>query len=514
MANLDVVTIALDPFAFTVSPTGQLTELEQTVEATIDNINNSDFVSATLSLDGTVVDSDNSGVGTTRTLSYSTTLELGEHTGEVIAVSSTETVTNTWTFSIEQPPFSSITTTPRGWLTTNGTELVAVIVEEFATVDTAQLLVDGSLLSSTLDRSMAPTTTVTAAVDGLADGLHNARLIAVGTPYGLETNDWTFGVFTDVDKPATILHHWDFSEGSGTTVTDLVGDSDGTVIGSNYSWVEDGINLDGGGNSGAWNSGTNATGGAYIDLPNGMISSITDPAVTIEVVFVRNEITAWARVWDFGNSTSGEDQSASGSGYWMLAASYNQNGRARTEVQNGSATVVDPIPTDPNPYEDGELTHIVVTYDAQDTRNAVYVNGVLVDASTSFTAYFLTSLPDVNNWIGRSQWNGDAMFNGTLYDMSIYSGIMNPGEVEDRYRDFASGGVPTVPPVIDYIIVNGDQVSLGVTTEDKGTYSVLRKTNLGESTWTEVLTGLPAGTINTNVTSSGADQEFYSVLGE
>jgi hypothetical protein len=91
---------------------------------------------------------------------------------------------------------------------------------------------------------------------------------------------------------------------------------------------------------------------------------------------------------------------------------------------------------------------------------------------------------------------------------------MTAEEVEDRYADVASGGVPTVPPVIDYIIVNGDQVSLGVTTEDKGTYSVLRKTNLGESTWTEVLTGLPAGTINTNITSSGADQEFYSVLGE
>jgi len=514
MANLDEVSINLAPFAITVSPTGDLSDPAAVVEAVIDNINNSVFVSATLSLDGAIVDSDNSGVGTTRTLSYTDPLSLGVHTGQVVAVSSTEAMTNTWTFTME--PFHSITTSPRGWLTTNGTELVAVIDEGFSTVDSAEMYLDDVLLTSTLDRTMAPTTTVTAAVSGIADGLHSARIILSGSPEGLVTNDWTFGTYTDVAKPTAVIHHWDFNDGTGTNVADLVGDADGSIIGANYSWIVDGgINLNGGGNSDGWNSGTNATGGAYIDLPNGMISAISDPAVTIEVVFERNAITSWARVWDFGNSTNGEDQSANGAGYWMLAASQSLNGNARTELQDGSATVVDPIPTDPNPYENSVLMHIVVVYDSTDARSGFFVNGVLVDAQIStFTPFLLSALPDVNNWIGRSQWGGDAMFNGKIYDMSIYTGVMNPGEVAARYREFASGGAPTVPPVLQYVQVNGDEVTLSWTAEDTGTYSLLRKTDLSAGSWTPVLEGLPSGNLTTNVTASGEVQEYYKVLGE
>jgi len=76
------------------------------------------------------------------------------------------------------------------------------------------------------------------------------------------------------------------------------------------------------------------------------------------------------------------------------------------------------------------------------------------------------------------------------------------------------GGGPETDPVITAFSVSGSDVTLTWTADNKGTYSIQRKTSLQSPSWTDVLTGLPAGGGTTNVTASGASEEFYQIYGE
>ena len=69
-------------------------------------------------------------------------------------------------------------------------------------------------------------------------------------------------------------------------------------------------------------------------------------------------------------------------------------------------------------------------------------------------------------------------------------------------------------PVITAFSVSGSDVTLTWTADNKGTYSIQRKTNLQSVIWTDVLTGLPAGGGTTNVPAGGTSEEFYQIYGE
>jgi hypothetical protein len=77
-----------------------------------------------------------------------------------------------------------------------------------------------------------------------------------------------------------------------------------------------------------------------------------------------------------------------------------------------------------------------------------------------------------------------------------------------------TGGGPQTDPVITDFSVSGGDVTLTWTADNNGTYSIQRKTDLFSPSWTDVLTGLPAGGGTTNVPVSGAGEEFYQIYGE
>jgi hypothetical protein len=73
---------------------------------------------------------------------------------------------------------------------------------------------------------------------------------------------------------------------------------------------------------------------------------------------------------------------------------------------------------------------------------------------------------------------------------------------------------PGYPPFITSITVSGSNVSLSWTADHVGVYSIQRKTSLADTSWVDVLTGLPAGNQATNVTATGSVAEFYRIEGE
>jgi hypothetical protein len=72
------------------------------------------------------------------------------------------------------------------------------------------------------------------------------------------------------------------------------------------------------------------------------------------------------------------------------------------------------------------------------------VNGALVTAGAATIP--LSAITDINNWLGRSQFSGDAYFYGRYNEFRIYSGLLSDADVAGDY-----GAGPDVVGV-DYVL--------------------------------------------------------------
>jgi hypothetical protein len=84
----------------------------------------------------------------------------------------------------------------------------------------------------------------------------------------------------------------------------------------------------------------------------------------------------------------------------------------------------------------GSQHHIVSVFDSTDTMGGAnpngtmrnYLNGSLVAATPLYAGFSLGTLPDVNNWLGRSQWP-DPLFDGSYNEFRIYDHALTAGQV-------------------------------------------------------------------------------------
>lgn len=216
-----------------------------------------------------------------------------------------------------------------------------------------------------------------------------------------------------------IVHRYDF-EDEGTTVTDRVGDAHGTVIGAaSFSQVNGKGVL-------ALEGGTN---GGYVDLPNRLISTLTD--VTIECWLSWNGGDPWQRIFDFGDSDASppEDNPSEGKTYvFMTPRSEDNYLRAGYSFNNSSADVAIDAP----PLAVSKLTQVVLVLDSQADKITVYVDGQSV-GEKPFTGR-LSDINDVNVWLGRSQFKQDPRLSGVFYEVRLYGAALNAAQVQAAFR--------------------------------------------------------------------------------
>ena len=212
------------------------------------------------------------------------------------------------------------------------------------------------------------------------------------------------------------LHRYSFSENSGTVVADSIGSSHGILRGNNATWIDGKLRLPGGSSNTA----------AYVDLPNGLISGLTD--VTFEAWISVDGVQNWSRIFDFGSSSFGEVTGPGGGGegtdYFFLGATRGANtNQQRIEIRNedpggGGISTADANLTTTL----GTEYHHLVTYDADggggQARMSYYRDGVLVAQTNTPTQ--LGEINDVNNWLGRSNWTADNNLQGTFNEFRIY----------------------------------------------------------------------------------------------
>lgn len=224
-----------------------------------------------------------------------------------------------------------------------------------------------------------------------------------------------------VTLEALLAHRYDF-EGSGTVVSDRVATAHGTIArGATLSKLQGkGVVLLGGG-----------AGGAYVDLPNGLLSSLTN--ATVEAWVTWGGGSSWQRIFDFGDSTdpTAEDNVGTGKSYLFLSASSDSGGPVVAYSLAGNAVDAEMRVQGGAPMSQS-LSHVAVVTDDARNKLTLYVDGVL--AAEQPWAGSLSAINDVNVWLGRSQFAGDPELAAVFHEFRIYKAALSAAQVAASFN--------------------------------------------------------------------------------
>lgn len=252
---------------------------------------------------------------------------------------------------------------------------------------------------------------------------------------------------------AELKHQYTFDNDVGTIVQDSISGAHGTVVDAgstpNFSFESGQLILSSNPNE----RSDNIVEGAYIDLPNGIVSSAAQTDVSGAVLFVWqasvSEVRTWSRFGDFGTSDDGEDTSTSAhnSAYIMVTPNSGRVGADGLEMTNhvpGSTfTAQDTFAGGtPRPFGVNVERYVTAVYDHNDHNGSgaefengtmsLYLNSRLVDKGGISPDLDLRTFNDNNNWLGRSQWP-DALLAGALNEFRIYDHALTADEVREMF---------------------------------------------------------------------------------
>lgn len=349
--------------------------------------------------------------------------------------------------------------------------------------------------------SSSDETVFTVTNDGLVipQGLGTATL--TGTYEGQQATASVEVVLPPNHEPATLVHRYSFSEAAGSvSVADSVGGANGTLMNASVTsdFTGDGrLNLAGG----AWDA---VPPGAYVNLPNGLVSSLT--SMTIETWFnwAGPAGSAWQRVFDIGRNSAFdvdgnfiEDQFANpGVSYTYLSPRSGSNTLrfAIKEGEGAESPVLDAAPITP-----GTDVCVTVVYDTAAGAARLYLNGQRV-ASGPITLP-LSVIEDLNVYLGRSNWT-DTFFAGQFDEFRIYTGTMLDDEVLASFNAGPDAGNSTSPSIS--ASVNGSQLTISWSQDTTG-FVLESAASADAGSWTAV-DGVANNQVTVEMTGSAA---FY-----
>jgi len=214
----------------------------------------------------------------------------------------------------------------------------------------------------------------------------------------------------------SLVHRYDFS-GTGTVLQDLAGTADGAIM--------EGAKLDGSGVlslPGRVNdsSGNQAQPDQYVDLPNGIVSQLSDVTFVVWTSWLGG--AGFQRLFDFGDSTAGEGQGDRGRNY--IAVLYGSNFANGDQLGSEIAAPSTPTLSLGSYFKltKGQEFQVALSYQSKQ-RVALYAEAQELIASPVQRS--LSELNDVNCWLGRSQWLKDHGYRGTYNEFRIYNVALN-----------------------------------------------------------------------------------------
>ena len=257
------------------------------------------------------------------------------------------------------------------------------------------------------------------------------------TAFGLGSTTITAQYSNVSSVPATITvspgaatslaHRYSFTSNANDSVGTANGTLQGNAVISNGAVVLDGTN-------------------SFVNLPGGLISSLND--VTFETWVTPTVGHAWGRVFDFGSNTGGAGGQGTGQTYAMLTTVAGSGGPLRfaytTSGGPGEFPVLNgPLITNNLPY------FFAVVYSPSANISGIYVNGSLVASGTAPGP--LSSISDVNDWLGKSQYN-DPYFGGSIDEFRIWQSALSAAQIA---MDYSNGpNTVVIPPPTKVVITN------------------------------------------------------------
>jgi uncharacterized repeat protein (TIGR03806 family) len=261
---------------------------------------------------------------------------------------------------------------------------------------------------------------------------------------------------------ASLVNRWSFNNAAGsapagTAMADSVSGAIAYVRGNNGTFTGTGLALP-----------TTTTAGsrslsfisAYVDLPNGLISSKTN--LTVEIWATPNTVSNYARVFDFGRVTGngigggapGEiidtlntppgNTTGSDNIFLSFFKGTAQN-EQRMEARLNGANIVTADSAQTTTLE----TKYYYTFTFQDGTNggrmSWYRNGALVQSAD--IAFHLSDIEDVNNWLGRSQWGADYNASATYDEVRVYDEVLSQAQITANYQAGPTTLGEVAPPV-------------------------------------------------------------------
>jgi hypothetical protein len=187
-------------------------------------------------------------------------------------------------------------------------------------------------------------------------------------------------------------------------------------------------------------SGAAETQGAHVDLPNGIVSALGNQATFEMWVNVQTNYN-WDRIFDFGTSDGGEGSSGGAPNSEYIFGTTMNGANQSLRVAHRSENEPPATGFDENLVESfGRLStgvehHLAVVWDEVAGTQSVYLDGQLLDVGTGpiRSTITLAAMQDVNNWLGRSQWN-DPMFDGTFNEFRIYDYALSADQVLGNFQ--------------------------------------------------------------------------------
>ena len=232
----------------------------------------------------------------------------------------------------------------------------------------------------------------------------------------------------------------------------------------------------------------------YLTIPSGVVSDVEN--LTIAAWVNWDGGNDWQRIFDFGDST----------GRYMYLSPKAGSGKLRVAINNGKGEQI----AEASVLETGTWVHLAVTFSGWTTT--LYVNGVAVasnGASLNPTGFDFTPL---NNYIGKSQFGADPLFNGRIDDFRIYSYALSNTAIADLAVGAPADTRAPVAPAELVATANDGIVDLDWADNieiDLASYTVYRSTTSG-SGYTGVASGLTnSAYADTAVTN---DVTYYYVV--
>jgi len=209
-------------------------------------------------------------------------------------------------------------------------------------------------------------------------------------------------------EPTVLRHRYSFSDpAGGTTITDSVGGANGTLENGSATSTLDGAGqlvLDGNSSS------------AYVSLPSGMMASLTNATFQVWVTYYGG--SAWQELFSFGTNSGG-----AGVTYTTLIPHNGANGNLRWSINEGGEVPID----GPTVLTISNEVCVTVAYNYTAQFASLYVGGRKVGSGKMTKALF--TIPDGDNYLGRSQFSADPYFQGALDEFRIYSGVKSDLQV-------------------------------------------------------------------------------------